>query len=141
MSPARCAAGLRQAAVANMQTEAARRRATETKLIRAMERWEAKAAAMTPEKGAAFIRHKLKERVRLQAKYSTRRRPVEAPPTSDARTEALYPPRQPPQSPTSEGEHTLDTDAVRLCDEWFSDWFVECAASGLHCDEHMPENM
>ena len=76
MSPARCAAGLRQAAVANMQTEAARRRATETKLIRAMERWEAKAAAMTPEKGAAFIRHKLKERVRLQAKYSTRRRPV-----------------------------------------------------------------
>ena len=33
------------------------------------------------------------------------------------------------------------TDAARVFDEWFSEWFVDCAASGLLCSELLSENL
>ena len=125
-----------------MQSNGARQRATETKLLRAMERWRAKATSMTPAKGAAFINRKLKERVRLQAKYRSARRPAEAPATSQMSSEDLFSPLQPSRSSSVSGEMSpLDTDAARVFDEWFSEWFVDCAASGLLCSELLSENL
>ena len=110
--------------------------------------WQTTAATMAPEKATAFIRRRLKERARLQDRYATRsarraaRRPADVPPTSGMHDETLFSPLQPSQSPSpSETVSSLDTDAVRLFDEWFGEWFLNCAASGLHCDERLPESL
>tara|TARA_B110001452_G_C15094871_1_gene381839 strand:+ start:60 stop:791 length:732 start_codon:yes stop_codon:yes gene_type:complete len=63
----------RDAAAAKMQEGDARARATETKLRRSMERWEAKAAGMSPAAGKRFIQDKLKERERRQERYREQR--------------------------------------------------------------------
>ena len=146
MRPARHRAGARQAAAARMQTDEARQRATETKLRRAMERWQSKAAAMQPEKGQSFIRHRLRDRARLQAKYRTRvahraaRRPAEAPASNDLTITDLVAALQPLRSSSLSSDTTSLNEGDDL-DCLFAEWSAYYEASELSCSERLPASL